>query len=96
MLSDHERMRLDRIQRQFVAEDPEFVAAFKRELLSLSDHHDASRSGDWLCTIVMWLTIALGLLQLMAGVVAGALFMAVIATGAYLARRHGLLPPQNA
>jgi hypothetical protein len=88
-------MRLERIRAQLAADDPEFVAVFETELLSFADRHDASRPGDRLCTIVMWLVIVLGLLQLMDGVVGGAIFMAVIATGAYLARRHGLLPPQN-
>lgn len=95
MLSDHERRRLARIQAQLAADDPEFVACFEADLLRFADRRDANRIGHWLCTIVMWVCVALGMLQLTAGVVGGAIFMAAIATGFYFVRRHNLLPPQR-
>jgi hypothetical protein len=95
VLSDHERRRLARIQAELAADDPEFVAGFEADLLGFARGGDADRVAHRLCTVVMWVAVVLGLLQLTAGVVDGAILMALVAVGFYLARRYNLLPPQH-
>ncbi|MEV0794861.1 DUF3040 domain-containing protein [Kribbella sp. NPDC050459] len=86
MLNDHEQMMLDRIRRQLADEDPKFAAGFEAKARSLPGGPSAtSRRRAYAVLIVV--VIVLGLMQLIDGEKGGALFMAVIAGGVYMARR---------
>ncbi|MGH3917899.1 MAG: DUF3040 domain-containing protein [Pseudonocardiaceae bacterium] len=90
MLSDHERATLHEIQRQFLAEDPEFVQTFDARTQRLPrasrqpiDKHRRTY------TVLMWITTMLSVLLLIAGSVGGALLLAAVAVALSLARRRG-------
>ena len=83
MLSDHERKTLREVERQFIAEDPEFNRAFEARQTRLSRH--PHRLGAGIAVVVAALFTAF---LLVAGSLAGALAFAVATGLIWVAWRH--------
>ncbi|WP_433158198.1 DUF3040 domain-containing protein [Kribbella sp. CA-247076] len=90
MLSEDERRKLDGIQHQFADEDPAFVADFQARVRRLPRGDPGVTARSRVYAVMIGVAVLLGLLQLVDGVVGGALFMATIAGGAYFARHRDL------
>src|SRR5689334_3444910 len=92
MLSDHERKALLELQRQFQAEDPDFVRSFDEV-----GQRDSAFSLRWVDAMPRWVptaavvgTVAFGVLMLAIGVAAATLVLAMLAaTIVVLGRRRG-------
>ena len=90
MLSDHEQRGLLELQRQFLAEDPDFVRSFDEV-----GQRDSGFSFQWVDAMPRWVptaavvgTVALGLLTLAIGVAAVALVFAMLAVPIVVARKR--------
>lgn len=90
MLSDHERSTLHEIQRQFLAEDPQFVQIFDTPARRLPADAPKPLNGDRrIYTVLMWMATMLGLVLWVAGSPGGALLFAAAAVMFALAVRRG-------
>jgi hypothetical protein len=90
MLSDHERTALLELQRQFLAEDPDFARSFDEV-----GQRDSAFSLQWVDAMPRWVptaavvgTVALGVLALAIGVAAAALVVAMLAAIIVVVRRR--------
>jgi Protein of unknown function (DUF3040) len=90
MLSDHERRALLEVQRQFLAEDPDFARSFDEV-----GQRDSAFSLQWVDAMPRWVptaavvgTVALGVLALAIGVAAAALVVAMPAAIIVVVRRR--------
>ena len=90
MLSDHERRALLELQRQFLAEDPDFARSFDEV-----GQRDSAFSLQWVDAMPRWVptaavvgTVALGVLMLAIGVAAAALVVAMPAAIIVVVRRR--------
>ncbi len=86
MLNDDELMKLNGIQHQLFDQDPAFVADFQTRVRRLPRRDPSSAARSRVYLVLMCVVMVLGLLQLIDGEVGGAIFMATIAGGAYIAR----------
>jgi hypothetical protein len=84
VLSDHERETLRAVERQFLAEDPEFARSFDMRARDLRGGHRVSVS----LQIGIVATVLLGALMLVAGSPVGALAFATATGLIWQARRH--------
>ena len=91
MLSDHERMTLREIERQILAEDPEFTRSFD---MGVQRPHRERRDGVSVKIAIM-AAVLLGALMLVAGSPSGALAFAAVAGLIWLARRHSNDPSRR-
>ena len=92
MLSDHEQRALLELQRQFLAEDPDFARSFDEvgQRDSAFSLHWVNAMPRWVPTAAVVGTVALGVLMLAIGVAAAALVLAMlVATIVVLKRRRG-------
>src|SRR3954449_11774638 len=90
MLSDHERRALLELQRQFLAEDPDFARSFGEV-----GQRDSAFSLQWVDAMPRWVptaavvgTVALGVLMLAIGVAAAVLVFAMLAAMIVVVRRR--------
>ena len=90
MLSDHEQRALLELQRQFLAEDPDFARSFDEV-----GQRDSAFSLQWVDAMPRWVptaavvgTVALGVLALAIGVAAAALVVAMPAAIIVVVRRR--------
>jgi Protein of unknown function (DUF3040) len=90
MLSDHERRALLELQRQFLAEDPDFARSFDEV-----GQRDSAFSLRWVDAMPRWVptaavvgTVALGVLMLAIGVAAAALVFAMPTAMIVVVRRR--------
>jgi hypothetical protein len=90
MLSDQERRALLELQRQFLAEDPDFARSFDEV-----GQRDSAFSLQWVDAMPQWVptaavvgTVALGVLALAIGVAAAALVVAMLAAIIVVVRRR--------
>ena len=90
MLSDHEQRALLELQRQFLAEDPDFARSFDEV-----GQRDSAFSLQWVYGMPRWVptaavvgTVALGVLMLAIGVAAAALVVAMLAAIIVVVRRR--------
>jgi hypothetical protein len=84
VLNDHERKTLREVERQFLAEDPEFTRSFATRAQHLERRH----LDGGLVKIAIVAAVLLGALMLVAGSPSGALAMAALAGLIWLARRQ--------
>ena len=90
MLSDHEQRALLELQRQFLAEDPDFARSFDEV-----GQRDSAFSLQWVDAMPRWVptaavvgTVALGVLILAIGVAAVALVFAMLAVMIVVVRKR--------
>ena len=90
MLSDHEQRALLELQRQFLAEDPDFARSFDEV-----GQRDSAFSLQWVDAMPRWVptaavvgTVALGVLILTIGVAAVALVFAMLAVMIVVVRKR--------
>ena len=90
MLSDHEQRALLALQRQLVAEDPDFARSFDEV-----GPRDSAFSLQWVNAMPRWVpttaavgTVALGILMLAIGVAAVALVFATLAVMIVVVRKR--------
>lgn len=97
MLSDHERAALRKVERQILAEDPQFVRTFDTRAQQLPGGPRRPLNQDQRTyTVLMWVAAALSLLMAVAGSPGGALLFAVVAvTFALACRRGGTTTPRT-
>jgi hypothetical protein len=84
MLSDHERDRLQQIQNEFVAEDPEFVRVLEAGAEHLPSRSAATSGRPY--TVFMWVSAVLSFLLLVSGAVGGAALLAAVSASLALTR----------
>ena len=83
MLSDHERKTLQELERQFMADDPEFPRAFDARAQRLDRKHLGGTA-----TTAIVAAVLLFALMLVAGSLGGALMLATVTGLIWWAWRH--------
>jgi Flp pilus assembly protein TadB len=94
VLSDREQQALREVQRQLMAEDPDFARSFDE-----AGWRDSTFSGQWVYATPRWVfatavvaAVALGVLMLVVSGPGTALVVAVLATMIFVIRRRGGAP----
>ena len=84
MLSDHERDRLQQIQDEFDAEDPEFVRVLEAGAQRLPTRSAAISGRPY--TVLMWVSAVLSFLLFASGAVGAAALLAAVSASLALTR----------
>jgi Flp pilus assembly protein TadB len=94
VLSDREQQALREVQRQLMAEDPDFARSFDE-----AGRKDSTFSGQWVHAMPRWVfstavgaAVALGVLMLVVSGPGTALVVAVLVTMIFVIRRRGAAP----